>query len=307
MAADIRHMSQRVLSVLVSRITAVVLLVLLGLPARGYTSVDEAKEAIGAIAVQAISDMGEVADEFASAVQALSTPSAITAAEGLARDEVDAQWSQARVQIDDIRGEYPSELAADANAAKQAIQQAHQEVRSDITDLKTSAFGQLGITTTTTTTSTTAAATTTTTATPRSGGAPPPKGPPSTTDGLGSVIETDSPFQAESTEDYANSIMAVAIPDVTDRSPAMGSTMKAMGAETTSTIALSLEVFLPPAIAELVLSPLLVIEILGRTAFEGGWGILLPLGLLVASGALLVRADRRIRRSAIRAPSNLAP
>ena len=66
---------------------------------------------------------------------------------------------------------------------------------------------------------------------------------------------------------------------------------KAAGA--TERVAAVLDTVLPPAVVDLVLSPLLVLEILARTTWEGGLAIVGPLSLLAICAMAILVHDRR--------------
>lgn len=66
---------------------------------------------------------------------------------------------------------------------------------------------------------------------------------------------------------------------------------KAAGA--TERMAAVLDTVLPPAVVDLVLSPLLVLEILARTTWEGGLTIVGPLSLLAICALAILFQDRR--------------
>ena len=58
-----------------------------------------------------------------------------------------------------------------------------------------------------------------------------------------------------------------------------------------------LQTVLPPAIVDLVLSPLLILEILLRTSLADGQKILIPILLLALSAVLISVTDRRSKRT----------
>ena len=253
------------------------------------------------VAEQASSEMGEVVDEFVSTVGTLTTEAAIVEAAEIVQDEIEAIWLEAKGQINDIKLEYPVELNDVANDAKSVIQQARLNARSDIKALEASAIQGLSspttnvaTTTPTTSTSTTVPPTSTTsTTTPGAGGIPPVGGPPPGTNNPTTIPQTDFFGEASLVNDIANALTVPTTPDLDELAISTNSAMKAMGAETTLAMAQRLEVFLPPAIAEFVLSPLLIFEVLLRTAIDGGSKILLPLGLLFASVVAMTLLQHR--------------
>jgi uncharacterized membrane protein len=59
-----------------------------------------------------------------------------------------------------------------------------------------------------------------------------------------------------------------------------------------------LDTVLPPAVVDLVLSPLLVLEILFRTTLQDGQRVLAPLILLAIAAIVIAVADRFAKRQA---------
>ena len=251
-------MRQRTLWIFAGRLAVVVLIFSLSVPALAYSSVEEASEAIVTVAEQTDSEIGGVVDEFTATVGTLATEAAINEAADIARDAIDAIWLEGRDQINDIKHEYPAQLNPVANDAKSAILQARQDARFDIIALKTSAIE--GLTSTPTTTSTTTTTSTSTT-TPSAEGISPVGEPPSGTNNPATTAQTKSFGEASLVNDIANALTVPTRPDLNELAISSKSAMKAMGAETTLAMAQRLEVFLPPAIAEFVLSPLLIFEV----------------------------------------------
>jgi hypothetical protein len=64
----------------------------------------------------------------------------------------------------------------------------------------------------------------------------------------------------------------------------------------TAGIASLLETVLPPALVDLVLSPMLILEILVRTVIDGGAAVLVPLSLLAVCAYVIFRYDRSLKR-----------
>jgi hypothetical protein len=71
------------------------------------------------------------------------------------------------------------------------------------------------------------------------------------------------------------------------------------GSTATQRVAAALDTLLPPAVVDLVLSPLLILEILGRTILDGGARVLGPLSLLGVSALAMFMYDRRSRRTTV--------
>jgi hypothetical protein len=73
--------------------------------------------------------------------------------------------------------------------------------------------------------------------------------------------------------------------------------MDASESTATQRMAAALDTVLPPEVVDLVLSPLLILEILARTILDGGARMIGPLTLLGLSGLLMFGYDRRSRRA----------
>jgi hypothetical protein len=73
--------------------------------------------------------------------------------------------------------------------------------------------------------------------------------------------------------------------------------LETSGTETTAVFSAMLETVLPPAVVDLVLSPLLILEILLRTTLDGGQRIFAPLALLALCAATISLTDRFWRRA----------
>jgi hypothetical protein len=76
----------------------------------------------------------------------------------------------------------------------------------------------------------------------------------------------------------------------------LSESLKPTATQVTEQMSTMLETVLPPAAVDLVLSPLLVLEILLRASLGGGEGIFLPLGLLAVCAVLISLTDRFSRR-----------
>jgi hypothetical protein len=74
-------------------------------------------------------------------------------------------------------------------------------------------------------------------------------------------------------------------------------TVLADGAGATAAVSAMLETVLPPAMVDLVLSPLLILEILLRTTLDGGQSIFAPLALLAVCAAMISLTDRFSKRA----------
>jgi hypothetical protein len=80
---------------------------------------------------------------------------------------------------------------------------------------------------------------------------------------------------------------------------AISSLMSAQETGATTTMAKMLDTVLPPAVVDLVLSPLLILEILVRTLIEGGSRLVGPLTMFAVSAMALFVYDRFSKRTQI--------
>ena len=281
-------MRRRVLKVCCVLLMALAVAGVVGPPAQATSSVEEARAALEEIAAQAASGMAAVVEQFAVTVPGLSTLAEINAAEASAIAEVDAIRSAARDQIKAIKRDHSKELRDEIDAADDAVDQARADSRAEISDLATAAAEQL-----------TAAAA----QQPEAQAPEPPPASPAQQNGAvqssppedPSQVTTETTVAPVAQPAIASSLIIPALPDQTQGSESDGSPSEALGAATTPVIARTFEVVLPPAVAELVVYPLLVLEILARTVAEGGSRVLIPLSLLMATVVLLLWVDRRVK------------
>jgi hypothetical protein len=82
-----------------------------------------------------------------------------------------------------------------------------------------------------------------------------------------------------------------------DDTAQVSESLETSGTETTAVVSEMLETVLPPAVVDLVLSPLLILEILFRTTLDGGQRIFAPLALLALCAAMISLTDRFSRRA----------
>jgi hypothetical protein len=315
--------------------TSLVALLALGaIPVGAAHTSPHADDEIWEIETQAEQDMDDVVAAFAAEIADLGSTSEVAQAENAADAAVLTIWSDARTAIDDLVMQYPG-LGGVGGQAKQQLLQARNAARTAISELG-DGWSPAATTTTTTVTSTTTtvvnATTTTTTATTTttygtgSGVVPPPPGngngngnsddPPNSNDSGGSGGQTtepgndpvpspiggSDPTSADSVDDQVGSdvlTLAAQTPEqLSDVDTAQVSeSLETSGTETTAVFSAMLETVLPPAVVDLVLSPLLILEILFRTTLDGGQRIFAPLALLALCAATISLTDRFSRRA----------
>jgi hypothetical protein len=78
-----------------------------------------------------------------------------------------------------------------------------------------------------------------------------------------------------------------------------GETSEARGSGATDRMARLLDTVLPPAVVDLVLSPLLILEILIRTVLDGGAAMIGPLLVLAACAYAIFKYERSAKRRAV--------
>ena len=292
-------------------------------PAFGADTSDHAADQIRAIVTAAETDMDRVVDTFDEDISSLETQAEVSSAETEAKSAVEAIWTTARVAIEDIVQLYPGELGLLGGEAKQQIQDARLAARSRITDLAeawsppapTTTTTTAAPTTTTTTTTTTTATTTTTTPTPTttaSEGQPDRATANPSNNGTGSgpsgTSERVIPFASTPpSEDPASDSVEFSIRWTPNEPVAFGfepdgETSEARGSGATDRMARLLDTVLPPAVVDLVLSPLLILEILIRTVLDGGATMIGPLLILAACAYAIFKYERSAKRRAVADP-----
>ena len=287
-------------------------------PAFGAHTSDHAADQIRAIVTAAETDMDRVVATFDQDISNLETQAEVSSAETEATSAVDTIWATARDAIQDTANLYPGELGQLGAEAKQQIQTARQAARSQITDLAqawsppapTTTTTPTTTPTTTTTTSTTSTTTTTTpttttalesqpdaaTATPsNSGNGSGPSGTP----------ERVIPFASTTPgDDAANDSIGFSIRWTPNEPVAFGfepdgGMSEDRGSSATDRMARLLETVLPPAVVDLVLSPLLILEILIRTVLDGGTAMIGPLLTLAVCAFAIFKYERSGKRPAM--------
>lgn len=308
-------LSRRLLSIT----TLGVALFLVAGPAFGADTSDHAADQVRAIVTAAETDMDRVATTFGEDISGLETQAEVSSAETEAKSAVEAIWSLARVAIEDIVKHYPGELALLGGEAKQQIQEARIAARSEITGLAQGWSPPAPITTTTTTTTPTTTTTTTTTpttttttptTTTTASEGPPDRAtanPSNNSNGSGPSAMPDGVIPVASTpsgEAPANDSIEFSIRSTPDEPVAFGfepdgETSEARGSGATDRMARLLDTVLPPAVVDLVLSPLLILEVLIRTVLDGGAAMIGPFLILAACAYAIFKYERSIKRRAV--------
>jgi hypothetical protein len=308
-------LSRRLLSIT----TLGVVLFLVAGPAFGADTSDHAADQIRAIVTAAETDMDRVVATFDDDISSLETQAEVSSAETEAKSALEAIWTTARAAIEDIVKLYPGELGLLGGEAKQQIQDARLAARSQITDLA-EAWSPPAPTTTTTTTAPNATTTTTTT-TPTTTTTTPTKttttseGQPDratanpSNNGTGSgpsgTSERVIPFASTPpSEDPASDSVEFSIRWTPNEPVAFGfepdgETSEARGSGATDRMARLLDTVLPPAVVDLVLSPLLILEILIRTVLDGGAAMIGPLLILAGCAYAFFKYERSAKRRAV--------
>ena len=273
-------------------------------PAFGTDTSDHAADQIRAIVTAAETNMDRVVDTFDEDISSLETQAEVSSAESEAKSALEAIWTTARAAIEDIVKLYPGELGLLGGEAKQQIQDARLAARSQITDLAEAWSPPPPATTTTT-----PAPTTTTTTTTASEGQSDrtTANPPNNGNGSGpsGTPERVIPFASTPpSEDPASDSIEFSIRWTPNEPVALGfepsgETSEARGSGATDRMARLLDTVLPPAVVDLVLSPLLILEILIRTVLDGGATMIGPLLILAACAYAIFKYERSAKRHAV--------
>jgi hypothetical protein len=303
-------------------------------PAAATHTSAHAAEQIRAVVAEAEGDMEQVVSDFEAQISDFEQESQVNSAEDDAKDAIDAIWANARDSIQDLADLYPGELGSEAGTAKQDVQDARQAARTDVSDLADSWTQPTPTTTTPATTTTTTTPATTTTrpttttsvpASPGSGAATPPPGannegdgeapPPGSESGGGEPDPSSPPSPGATMPSPGATVPGSALAPLEEPSPdgsiflasqtsgravtfgeADSSIVDARGPGATGRIASLLDTILPPGLVDLVLSPLLILEILIRTIVDGWAAILVPITLLALSAYGIFMYDRHTKR-----------
>lgn len=297
---------------LLAAATFIVALILGAAPVLATHTSDHAAEQIQAVVVSAEADMDRVVAGFQHQTSSVETSDEVAAAESSALEAVEGIWTAAKGSIEEKVVLYPGELGQLGGSAKQQIQDARQASRTLISDLALSWAPPPAPTTTSTTVPTTT--TTSEPATQDRSADPPPStdngSGPSAAPGASGLPRPGSP--APRVEPFAplqpsDKPVVGFIPLLTALMPGapvafgFGSDSDAVesrGSGPTDTMAHLLETVLPPALVDLVLSPLLILEILIRIILDGGARMIAPIALLLASAYGIFKYERSTRRRA---------
>ncbi|HLF43956.1 MAG TPA: hypothetical protein VJA46_10595 [Acidimicrobiia bacterium] len=286
-------------------------LMLVAVPAHAAHSSPHAVDQIWAVVTQAEGEMGDVVIAFRTEAAGLDNEADVVAAEGEAVDDVDGIWADAKKAIEDLVKLYPGELGSVGGEAKQQLQDLRSESQTALSEITGSWVPAVPTTTTTLVhppTTIPAGTTTTTSGTavvpPRTGGTTGNSGPTNGQGGEGTSSPnepgstTAGPGEPTSESEVSSDLMATAQTPAQAEVSDDARTLDQDDAGITSRVSGMLETVLPPAIVDLVLSPLLILEILLRTSLAGGRQILIPLSLLALCAVLISLTDRFARRSA---------
>jgi hypothetical protein len=292
-------------------------------PAAASHTADHAADQIRDIVAQADDDMDQVVSGFEAQSAGFDDQSQVDSAEDDANQRIETIWGAAKTSIEDLVKLYPGELGAAGGTAKQEIQDKRQASRTEIAAVANS-WAPAATTTTTAPTTTTTTPATTTTRPPNQGngvgppapgtnngggnsggGSAPPEAPPEATPvepptSPASPGGIDTWIVGDPIEDPQTDTSLVLATEASGRPVAFGP--EAIGSAdrnqsgATAGIASLLETVLPPALVDLVLSPMLILEILIRTVIDGGAAVLGPLSLLAICAYVIFRYDRSLKR-----------
>lgn len=301
----------------------IVLLTLIAAPAGATHTSQHANDQIGQTAAAAIEDMDAVVASYEDDIAHMDTAAEVAVAEGEADDDVAAIWAAAKKAIEDLVKLYPGELGNVGADAKQQILAKRQDSGNEISELADN-WAPSSPTTTTTTVRPTTTTTANTTTTVGNGVAPPSggnsgnsgnggsggnsgnsggSGSGSGSSGAPSGAQIDpgptGDGDSQSTTDPVDSsgLMVIAQTPAQAEFVETTSTQAQEEAGVTTQISGMLQTVLPPAIVDLVLSPLLILEILLRTSLADGQKILIPILLLALSAVLISVTDRRSKKA----------
>ncbi len=300
-------------------------LLLIALPAAAAHTPAHTSEEIWAVVSTAEQSMGAVVDSFEAAIASMDDPGAVEAAEAAAKADITVIWTEARNDVDDLAMLYPA-VNQEAGAAKQQLSLLRVQSRDQISELADAWTAPVPVTTSTTLVVTTTTITVGTTTTTHAEATGPPVAPGAGDGGNGNgtgngngngneVQEQESPADPPSPEiqvtpDPVGEIATAESPEPIDASGlefvpqtsviAMAQDMpkpvvpvdEVEDGAITSQVSAMLETVLPPAIVDVVLSPLLVFEILSKTIMADGQKVLVPLSLLALCATVIGFGDR---------------
>ncbi len=297
------------------------------IPASADHSPEHASDQISVIASSAESEMDGIVSGFAAQAEGLSDEGEVDQSAEDATTSVEEVWSTARTAVDDLVKLFPGQLGKVGGDAKQQLQDARQAARSTISELADAWVPPIAVPSPTTTTTIPNSGTAPAEIDPGPGPGTDPgngnangnangngkgNGPdPGTDPAPGQVVgppvdrspsSSESPPAAPEPEVDEIGIdfeLAAAAPEqpFTVSPEAITTLLAAEDTGATATMAEMLKTVLSPAVVDLVLSPLLVLEILFRTLVDGGLRLVGPLTLLVVSALAIFGYDRLSKRN----------
>ena len=308
-------------------------------PVSATHTADHTAAEIGQVVNQAGNDSDSIVAALSNQISKLSDENSVDDAADAALTEVESVWSAARTTVDDLISLYPGELGRVGGEAKQELQAIRLAARNTVSALADDWTPPAPATTTTTTTPTSAAAPPPPAAggngpgsnkgtppgsnsgnrpEPENGGPEAPEatnpepeaGPdpvpgPDPDAGLRPVPQPTPPFEGVAPALGPELALVLELAALTPDQPftvsqeAISSLMTAQETGATATMAKMLNTVLPPAVVDLVLSPLLILEILVRTLIDGGSRLVGPLTLFAVSAMALFVYDRFSKRNLI--------
>ena len=307
-------------------------------PVSATHNADHAAAEIAQVVDQASHDSDGIVSAFSNQISKLNDQGAVDDAADGAVTQVDSVWSTARTTVDDLTAPYQGELGQVGGEAKQQLQGIRQAARDTIRAPADDWTPPAPAATTTTTTPPSAVAPPppangngpgsnegsppgsnsgnrpepenggtqapeATNPDPVPGPVPDPVADPDS--GLRPVPQPTPPFQGVAPSPGPELAMVLELAALTPDQPftvsqeAISSLMAAQETGATATMARMLDTVLPPAVVDLVLSPLLILEILVRTLLDGGSRLVGPLTMFAISAMALFVYDRFSKRTLI--------
>lgn len=298
-------------------------------PVSATHNADHTAAEIAQVVNQAGKDSDGIVAALSNQISNMSDEDSVDDAADTALTQVDSVWSAARTTVDDLTALYPGELGQVGGEAKQQLQNTRLAARNTVSAL---ADDWTPPATTTTTTPPSAAS-----PPPAAGGngpgsnegSPPgsnsgnrpepesgsteapevtnpepvPVPVPDPDAGTRPVPQPTPPFEGVAATPGPELAMVLELAALTPEQPftvsqeAISSLMSAQETGATATMAKMLDTVLPPAVVDLVLSPLLILEILVRTLLDGGSRLLGPLTMFAVSAMVLFAYDRFSKRT----------
>lgn len=267
-------------------------------PVSATHDADHTAVEIAEVVTRAGHDSNAIGADLAGDISKMSDEGAVGDATDAALSAVDSVWSAARTTVDTLTALYPGDLGLIGGEAKRQLQETRLAARTIISELANDWTPPAPLTTTTSTTTTT---TTMPVASPppgsEAGNPPEPE-----TGGVAMPVPDPSP-PIVATEPLTGPGLDLELAALTPGQPftvsqeAISSLLANADTGATARMAAMLDTVLPPAVVDLVLSPLLVIEILIRTLIDGGSKLAGPLALFAISAMALFVYDRFSKRN----------